>query len=156
MTYNLIWRRRTRDVAFHFSSLPSHGILDRITGDNGRTCKRKFECQREKIFNHECRRQFVSQYCFSISDMLMFFFFKVQLEATIHWVLFFCFLTVDSEGDLSLPDSDPRDDGFAHVLAGIGLAHGLQIQLVAVTQNLGGVEENTQKWPQEKPTYTEK
>lgn len=59
-------------------------------------------------------------------------------------IFVFCFLTVDSKGDLGLPDSDPRDDGFAHVLAGIGLAHGLQIQLVAVTQNLEGVEENTQ------------
>lgn len=47
-------------------------------------------------------------------------------------------LTIDSKGDLSFPDSDPWDDGFAHVLAGIGLADRLQIQLVAVTQNLLG------------------
>lgn len=57
--------------------------------------------------------------------------------------MIFGFLTVDGKGDLGLPDSDPRDDGFAHVLAGIDLAHGLQIQLVAVTQNLEGVKENT-------------
>lgn len=47
-------------------------------------------------------------------------------------------LTVDGKGDLGFPDSDARDDGFAYVLAGIGLADGLQIQLVAVTQNLLG------------------
>lgn len=47
-------------------------------------------------------------------------------------------LTVDGKGDLSFPDSDPRDDGFAYVLAGIGLVDGRQMQLVAVTQNLLG------------------
>lgn len=47
-------------------------------------------------------------------------------------------LTIDGKGDLGFPDSDPRDDGFAYVLAGIGLADRLQIQLVAVTQNLLG------------------
>lgn len=57
------------------------------------------------------------------------------------------FLTVDSQGDLGLPDSDPRDDGFAHVLAGISLAHGIQIQLVAVAQNLEEVDENTPVGP---------
>lgn len=44
-TYYLIWRRCTRYVAFHFASLPSHGILDRLTGDDGRTCRhRAHEC----------------------------------------------------------------------------------------------------------------
>lgn len=37
-TYNLIWRRCAGYIAFHLSSLPSHGILDWITGDDGRTC----------------------------------------------------------------------------------------------------------------------
>lgn len=54
-------------------------------------------------------------------------------------------LTVDGKGDFGFPDSDPRDDGLAYVLAGIGLADGLQIQLVAVTQNLLGRENGTNK-----------
>lgn len=47
-------------------------------------------------------------------------------------------LTVDSERDLSLSYSNPGDDGLTYVLAGVSLAHGLQIQLIAVTQNLWG------------------
>lgn len=135
MTYNLIWRRRTGYVAFHFSSLPSHCILDRITGDNGRTCKWKCVCQRE-IFNfyQACKRQnqtvlFLNSWHVSLN--------KKQLEATIWWFLWGGWLlTIDSKGDLGFPDPDTWDDGFAHVLTGIGLADGLQIQLVAVAQNL--------------------
>lgn len=48
------------------------------------------------------------------------------------------FLTIDGESDLGLPDADPRDDGLAYVLAGVSLAHWIQKQLVAVTQNLCG------------------
>lgn len=51
-----------------------------------------------------------------------------------------CFLTVDGECDLSLSYSNPWDDGLTYILAGIRLAHRLQIQLVAVTQNLWGRE----------------
>lgn len=38
LTYNLIWRRCARYVAFHLASLPSHCVLDWIAGDDGRTC----------------------------------------------------------------------------------------------------------------------
>lgn len=56
------------------------------------------------------------------------------------------FLTIDGERDLGLPDSDPRDDGLAYVLAGVCLAHRLQMQLVAVAQNLwrSGEKKSTQ------------
>lgn len=99
------------------------------------------ECQRNFFFllkfhprlTPNVEEQFVSKYIFSITDMVS----PAKINDT---QIFVCFLTVHSEGDLSLPDSDPRDNGFAHVLAGIGLAHGLQIQLVAVTQNLEVIE----------------
>lgn len=53
------------------------------------------------------------------------------------------FLTVDGECDLSLSYSNPWDDGLTYILAGICLAHRLQIQLVAVTQNLWGSEKKS-------------
>lgn len=60
------------------------------------------------------------------------------------------FLTVDGERDLSLSYSNPWDDGLTYVLAGIRLAHRLQIQLVAVTQNLWGSREKVHKYKQGK------
>lgn len=61
------------------------------------------------------------------------------------------FLTIDVERDLGLPYSDPRDDGLAYVLAGVRLAHWLQMQLVAVTQNLwGSGEKKVHKYKQGK------
>lgn len=68
----------------------------------------------------------------------------------------FRLLTVDSQRDLGLADSDPRDDGFAHVLTSIGLTHRLQIQLVAVTQNLEGVEGKARKCDPKIKDYMER
>ncbi len=61
-----------------------------------------------------------------------------------------CFLTIDSECDLRLSDSNPWDDGLTYVLASVRLTHRLQIQLVAVTQNLWGGEGKRHKYKQSK------
>lgn len=48
-------------------------------------------------------------------------------------------LTVDEEGDLPLAHADAGDDGLADVLAGVRLGDRLEVQLVAVAQDLGTV-----------------
>lgn len=45
-------------------------------------------------------------------------------------------LTVDGERDLGFSHSNPGHDGFTDVLAGVGLAHRLQVQLVVVAEDL--------------------
>lgn len=132
-TYNFIWRRCTGYVALHLSSLSSHCILDWITRDNGRTCT----CQNKKkwmLLHHTAK---------ITSKLGVFLLFKVSSK---YWYIKLCgfFLTVDCERDLSLSYSNPWDDGLTYILASIRLAHRLQIQLVAVTQNLWGSEKRTQ------------
>lgn len=60
-------------------------------------------------------------------------------------------LTVDEEGDLPLAHADAGDDGLADVLAGVRLGDRLEVQLVAVAQDLGtvgDVREGTRDCPE--------
>lgn len=181
LTYNLIWRRCTGYVAFHLSSLPSHCILDWITGDDGRTCsgQKKWQDMWVCVNERNGKKKFLKYHKLQKSDSSFFFYFfftrpfqeelydlkKINGHHFGHAAFFFqlltswpftkyklfiykqqyfemCggFLTVDGERDLSLSYSNPWDDGLTYILAGICLAHRLQIQLVAVTQNLWGSE----------------
>lgn len=76
LTYNLIWRRCARYVAFHLSSLPSHCILDWIAGDDGRTCSGQ-----KKVKTYACAQK--SEIHLKTSDSPVFFTRQVQEDSEI-------------------------------------------------------------------------